>query len=130
MKEVDKAGMKRLVILSIVKMSGKAILITMIAGMVIGAIGYKNHWDTSIAYSNAFFIAGCIMIIAGTSSRFAASQEWKIFQFINSESFRNISSIERLNFIIDASSPISLVILGVLSGTMLILIAVLVTEIF
>jgi hypothetical protein len=44
--------MKRLVIMAITKMCGEAILLTIIAGIVIGVIGNINKWDTSIRYTN------------------------------------------------------------------------------
>lgn len=115
--------MNRLVIKAIIKMCTKAIVITTIVGIVIGIIGYINKWNSSIAYSNAFFLAGCLVIVAGTSSRLGAGQEWSRFQLLYAESFRDMSSSERANFIIDASSSISLVILGLLSGILLILIS-------
>jgi ABC-type antimicrobial peptide transport system permease subunit len=74
-KGVDKAHMKRLVIKAIIKMCAKSIALTTIIGVVIGIIGYINKWNSSIAYSNAFFVGGCLLIIAGTSSRYAAGQE-------------------------------------------------------
>jgi hypothetical protein len=116
--------------MAILKMGGKAILITVLAGIIIGVIGYTNKWDTSMAYSNAFFIAGCLMIVAGTAARLSASQAWKSFQQIHAESFNHMSNSERVNFIIETSSPISLVILGLSSGIILILLAVLVTKWF
>jgi hypothetical protein len=130
LKEVDKADMKRLVIMAIIKMCGKAILLTVVAGIVIGAIGYMNKWHTSLAYSNAFFIAGCLAIVAGASSRLGAGQEWSNFQSLYAESFRDMSSSERANFIVNASSSVSMLILGLLSGILLILISVFVTKIF
>lgn len=129
-KGVDKTHMKRFVITAILKMCGKVILITTIIGVVIGIIGYINQWETSLVYSNAFFIAGCLVIIAGTSSRLGAGQSWTSFQLLSAESFRNMSSAERANFIINANSPVSLTILGVSSGILLILISWFVTKIF
>jgi hypothetical protein len=120
--------MKRLVIMAIIKMCGKAILLTVIAGIVIGAIGYVNKWDTSLAYSDALFIAGCLAIIAGAASRLGAGQGWANFRLLRAESFRDMSSSERANLIVDASSPISLVILGLLTGIFSILISVFVTK--
>jgi hypothetical protein len=111
-------------------MCGKAILLTIIAGIVIGAIGYMKKWDTSLAYSNAFFIAGCLMIVAGVSSRLGAGQQWGNFRSLYAESFRDMSSSERANFIVDASSSAGLIILGLLSGVLLILISVFVTKMF
>jgi hypothetical protein len=60
------------------------------------------------------------MIIAGTSSRYASGLDWNRFQLLNADSFRDMSSIERVLFIINENSPISLVILGILSGISLI----------
>lgn len=115
--------MDRLVIQAIIKMCAKAILITTIVGVIIGIIGYFNNWNSAIAYSNAFFLAGCLTIVAGASSRYAAGQGWSNFQRLSVESFRDLSSGEQANMIINASSPISTVILGMLSGTLLILIS-------
>ena len=122
--------MKRLVIMAIIKMCGKAILLTVVAGIVIGVIGYTKKWDTSLAYSNAFFIAGSLVIIGGAMSRLGAGREWNTFLSFHAESFRDMSSSEQANFIINASSSFSLVILGLLSGILLILISLFVTKMF
>ena len=122
--------MKRLVFLTILKLFAKAILITSIIAAAIAFIGYNREWATSIQYSNAFFIAGALMIIAGAFSRMAAGEDWNNFQLISGESFRGMSSSERANYIIDASSSVSLLLLGLLSGLLLILISVLVTQMF
>lgn len=115
--------MKRLVIQEIVKMLAKSALLAAIVGVVIGVIGTSYHWNTPIAYSNAFFIAGCILIIAGASSRFAAGQEAATNRSIHAESFRDMSLGEQVSYVVDASSPLSRVILGALSGLWLILIS-------
>ena len=122
--------MKRLVIMAIIKMCGKAILITIIVGIVIGVIGYMNKWATSLAYSNAFFIAGCLVIAAGGLSRLGAGEQWNYFQLFSAESFRDMNSGERVNFIINASSSVGTVILGLLSGILLILISLFVMKMF
>lgn len=122
--------MKRLVIRAIIQMCAKSILLTAMIGVVIGIIGYINRWNSSIAYGNAFFLAGCLVIVAGGLSRLGAGQEWSNFQFLYAESFRDMSNSERANFIINASSPVSLVILGFLSGILLILISAFITNIF
>jgi len=115
--------MRRLIISIIIKTCGKAILFAAIAGIVIGVIGNLREWESPLAYSNAFFIAGCLMIVAGASSRLGAGQEWRSFQLLNAESFRDMSSGDRANFIINVSSSLSLVVVGLLSGILLILIA-------
>ncbi len=122
--------MKRLVLNAVIKICGKAILLTVLVGIVIGIIGYVNRWDTSLPYSNALFVAGCLLIIAGTASRLGAGQEWESFQRLSAESFRSMSVGERASFIVEASSPVSLAILGLLSGVLLMLISLLVMKVF
>jgi hypothetical protein len=130
LKVVGDAHMNRLVAMAILKMIGKAATLTTIAAIVIAVIGNRNAWDTSIKYSNAFFITGAFFIVAGASSRLAAGQEWNLFLTTYAESFRDLGASERANAIVSASSSFNLVILGFLSGISLIIISVLVTKIF
>ena len=130
LKEVDKAHMKRLIILTLIKMCGEAILLALTVGIVIAVIGNINNWDTSIAYSNAFFIAGCLLVVTGGMSRLLAGQEWTRYQLFSAESFHNMKSGEQANFIINASSSYRLVILGLLSGILLIIISAILTKPF
>lgn len=116
--------MNRHIFKIIIKMIGEAILLAIIVGIVILGIGHIKNWETTLLYCNAFFIAGCFLIVAGTSTRYTAGQNWRVFQFLHAESFRQMSSGDRANFIIDASSSGHLVILGLLSGGLLILISV------
>jgi hypothetical protein len=125
-----KALMKRPILKVMIKMCSTAILISILVGILIGIIGNLNKWDTSIKYSNAFFIAGALVIIAGFSSRLSAGQDWKISQQLNAESFRNMSVSEQAGSIVKASNSVRLVVLGFLSGILLILASVLVTILF
>jgi hypothetical protein len=122
--------MNRLVMITILKLCGEAILIALIVGIVIGVIGNQNKWDTSRAYSDAFFVAGCLLMVAGGLSRMASGQEWGSFHLLYAESFRDMSSSERANYIINASSSWRLVILGLLSGILLILVSALVLKLY
>lgn len=115
--------MKRLVIMTVFKMFGEAFLIALFVGIVIVIFGNLKKWDTPFEYSNAFSIAGFLVIIAGASSKLGASQEWNDFKGLYAESFRDMNPGERANFIVNASSSVRLVILGLLSGIMLILIS-------
>jgi hypothetical protein len=126
LKGVDKTHMKGSVILAVIKLGGEAILLTFLAGIVIGIIGSLRKWDTSVQYSNAFFIAGCLLIIGGALSRQAAGQDWHRFQLLSAESFRDMSPAERADAIVNASSPVRLVILGLTSGVLLMLISLVV----
>ncbi|MFT3895158.1 MAG: hypothetical protein QM730_26330 [Anaerolineales bacterium] len=65
--------MKRIVIREILKVFAKAALLTTLIGILIGILGDVKEWNSTITYSNAFFVAGALMIIAGASSRYAAS---------------------------------------------------------
>ena len=118
--------MKRLVFMTVIKMCGEAILISIFVGIVIVIIGNRNEWDTAVEYSNAFFIAGSLVFIAGVASRLGSGQERSYSQGLYMESFRDMSPGERGNFIVNTSSSLRLVILGLLSGVLLILISQLV----
>ena len=115
--------MKRVVIEAIIKMCAKSIFLTAIIGVIIGVIGYLSQWNSSIAYSNAFFLAGCLVLIAGGLSRFASGQGFSHFQLLDAESFRGMSPGERANYIIDISSSTSNLILSLLSGLSLMVIS-------
>ena len=122
--------MKRFVGMFGIKMCGEAILLTIFAGIVIVIIGNLKKWDASLEYSNAFFIAGCLLIITGAGSRLGAGQGWNNFQLLNEVNFRNMSADERADFVLSATSSVRLVVLGFLGGIFLILTSVLVTKLF
>jgi hypothetical protein len=111
--------MNRLFFMTLIKLFGEACLIALCAAIAILIIGAWRQWDSSIQYSNAFFLAGCLIFIGGGISRMAAGQEWASFQRFGSDSFGDMSPSERANFIVEASSPVRLVIVGVLSGILL-----------
>ena len=122
--------MKRPVMMALIKMCGEALLLALLAGIVIGIMGNLNHWDTALEYSDAFFIAGSLLIIAGASSRLAAGQDLEHFRGLYADSFRNMSPGERVEYIVNASSSVRLVVIGLLSGVLLILISELVAILF
>ena len=122
--------MDRTVVKAILKMCAKAALLAAVVGAVVGVIGYVNKWEGQYAYSNAFFLAGCLLIIAGASSRYNAGQGWNVFQQFQAESFRGMSRSEQARFIIDTSSSVSTVILGVLSGIFLIILSAMAAYLF
>ncbi len=107
---------RRQVMIAISKLCGEAFIITILAGIAILILGNLNQWDSSMKYSNAFFIAGALVIIAGLSSRMAAGREWNTFQRVTGETFRGISPAERANYIVEASSSLRLVVVALLSG--------------
>jgi hypothetical protein len=122
--------MKRLVIIAILKLCGEAILLAILVGIVIAIIGNLNKWDTPIQYSNAFFIAGCLVIVPGVMSRLRAGEEWYYFQSYSAESIRDMSPDERASFVVNTSTSLRHIILGLLTGILLILTSVLVMKLF
>jgi len=77
----------------VIKMCAEAILIAILAGTVIVIIGNLKKWDTSLAYSNAFFSAGCLLIIPGAASRLGADQRLNNFRLLNAGILRTSSVI-------------------------------------
>lgn len=122
--------MKKLVVLTIVRLLGSSILLAGLAGIVIVIIGATKEWNTSLPYSNAFFIAGSLMIIAGGSSRLGAGQEWQASQKLHAESYRDLSGVDQANFIVSASASFRPVILGFVSGILLIIISFVLPKFF
>ena len=123
--------MKRSVIKALLKICGKAILLTTIAGIIIVIIGNSNGWNTSIAYSNAFFVAGVIIITGGLASRLNTNQDTHQFRlFSSAESFRNMSTSERRDYIAYALGPTNLVVVCLLSTILLMLISELIAKMF
>ena len=120
----------RSILLAILTLIAEAFLLALMVGIAIGVLGYLRQWDSSLAYSDAFFIAGSLAIVAGALSRFAASQERNSFQLISAEGFRGMSASERANLIIDVSSSFRHVILGLLTGIFLFLLSVLAARLF
>lgn len=120
--------MKRQVMIAAIKLCVEAVLTTVLTVIAIVILGNLNQWDTPMQYSNAYFMAGALVIIGGLSSRMAASQEWSFFQKLGGEGFGDMSPTERANFIVEVSSSLRLVIVGLLSGVSLMIISSLVWE--
>ncbi len=115
--------MNRGIILAVLQLCGKAVLFAVLGAAVVGIIGTLNKWNTPLQYSNAFFIAGCLLIVAGPVSRLSAGQQWDHYQRIYSESFRAMSGPQRANFIIEASNSASTLVIGILSGVLLVIVS-------
>jgi hypothetical protein len=122
--------MKRFVIMTILKLCAKILFLTIVIAGLIGVLGYAKQWDSPITYSNAFFIAGGLMIIAGGMSRLAAGEDWKVYQLISAESFRGMSSGDRANFVVEVSSQLSTMLLGVLTGVSLLILSAVAAYLF
>lgn len=122
--------MNRSVMIAFGRLCGEALLFTVVAIIIVGVMGNLNQWDTSAKYSNAFFIAGALVIIGGLSSRMAAGRDWDEFQRIDAASFRGMSPAERANLIVEASSSLRLVIVALMSGIFLIILSLLVWDLF
>jgi hypothetical protein len=60
--------MKHSVLSTVLKFCVESLFIAIGVALIVLLIGYLNKWGDPIKYSNAFFIAGCLLIIAGTST--------------------------------------------------------------
>lgn len=113
---------------ALIKLAAKSLFFTAAIGSAVCLLGYVSHWETSLAYSNAFFLAGCFVLIAGTATQFAAQADYsQTFRF---ERFREMSFREQADLIADSTGAFSRVALGVSSGVCLALIAVLIEKLF
>lgn len=122
--------MKHPIILSILKICGEVLLLTLVVGLLVGLVGLLSRWDTPRAYSNAFFIAGALVFVGGAASRLGAAQEWTTSVLIHPETFRDLTGAERTGRIMETASSFRLVILGLLSGILLCLISEFVAILF
>ena len=114
---------------AILKWCVKVIILTTIIGVIVVIIGNRSGWNTSIEYSNAFFIAGVFVIAGGLASRLGASQDVNQFRLLSStKGFRDKS--KQLDFIANTRGSTNLVVLSLLSGILLILTSVLISKMF
>ena len=120
---IGRGRMQRLIVEAVLKLCGKAILFAVLGAIVVGILGILGKWPGPLEYSNAFFIAGSLLIVAGTVSRLSAGQQWDHYQRIYSESFRSMSGPQRANFIIEASNSVSTLVIGILSGVLLVIVS-------
>lgn len=122
--------MKRLILIAGARLFGEALVITLVVGLIVWLIGYLRAWDSPMNYSNAFFVAGCLVFIAGAASRMGTGQEWFSTRLIHAESFRGMSGSDQARTLMEASSSFRLVILGLVSCILLTLISELVPILF
>ena len=116
---------------AILKICGEAIVLTLIAGAVIGIIGSSNAWNTARAYSDAFFLASFLVITGGLAARLGTSQDTNQFRLLAaSESFRKMNMSERLDLIANTRGSTNLVIVCLLSGVLLMIISELIAKMF
>ncbi len=120
---IGRGRMQRQIVEAVLKLCGKAILFAVLGAIVVGILGILGKWPGPLEYSNAFFIAGCLLIVAGPVSRLSAGQQWDHYQRIYSESFRSMSGPQRANFIIEASNSASTLVIGILSGVLLVIVS-------
>lgn len=119
--------MDRQTLASVSRMGREAAGVCVLAAIGVAVMGYIRQWNTAIEYSDAFFIAGSLVIIAGASSRVAAGASWDIHQRFHAESMQGQGLGEQINSVVSASSPWRLVILGFVSGVALMVVSVLVS---
>jgi len=117
------------VIKAILKWCVEVIILTTIIGVILVIIGNSSGWNTSIAYSNAFFVAGVFVIAGGLASRLGASHDINQFRLLSStKGFRDKS--KQQDFVANTRGSTNLVFLSLLSGILLILSSVLISKMF
>lgn len=122
--------MKRQIILNVLKVVGQAVIITLIAALIILIVGFLKHWQTSIQYSNAFFIAGSVLIIVGGLSKFSAAAGRAPPQNSPTETHPEPSPGEQSTQVVKPSSTSRLLAIGVISGFLCFIVSALITKIF
>ena len=122
--------MKTSVAMAIARVVGKAVLFTIAVALVVGIIGYLYKWDSSRTYSDAFLVAGVLVVLGSVSSQMGMAQDWHYSQQIFSESFRTMSSADRAHYVINVSKSPGLASLGLMSGFLLIAISALLAILF
>jgi hypothetical protein len=122
--------MNRFVMTDILRMAGRVAVVTVIAVIIIALLGLINQWDSSTPYSNAFFIAGAIMIAGGVGTKMRAGEDWTSTQEIHPESLSGMTGEQQSRLVLNPSNSTRLAIMGMGSGTLLVLMSLLVLRLF
>ncbi len=120
--------MKKIIKKPIFKLFLEAVLLTLLIGSTIAVVGFVQKWESSVPYSETFFIVGLLIIVVGVLSRLTAGQGLLIFPWLNAESFRNKSGGDRVRQILQVDNPIRFVILCLLMGIFLVVISLIVAR--
>src|SRR5512138_2031704 len=104
--------MKRTISAVILKLGGEAVLLAIVGALVVGLLGRLGRWDTSLQYADAFFIAGCLLIVAGTASKLARSQDTPAFQWLETSAFHDLNANQQEGYVSDMGHSLRVVVVG------------------
>ncbi len=118
-------------IYSIFTSSFKAILVALVLSILIYILGVLFNWKTSLEYSNAFFIAGAIAIIAGAGSVMGGFQLRGDHRILYPQSAGDMDIEKRSDTLIkDSIHSYQTTILGAICGFVLIAISIIINTYF
>jgi uncharacterized membrane protein len=111
------------------RLFGKVLAATAIIALIILLLGYFLQWNEPVRYSNAFFLAGAIVIVLGVLSITGGFAQRANFQMTYAESAGNANIAERnQRTAADITQRYGSMILLMITGILLIVIAVVIGE--
>ena len=108
--------MKQRFVVALTTLLVQAAALCVLAGLIVGVVGYGRQWKTALEYANGLFVVGTMAIVGGLFTR---------LDFVNRSLAlgRNPRMGGPPDTEVEIRYPWQTVILGVLSGTLLIAIA-------
>jgi hypothetical protein len=110
---------------------GIALGLALLISLVILMVGFVLKWNTSVQFSNAFFVAGAIAIVIGTFSVTGGFEQRANFGMTYAESAGQASISERTQrMMADINQRYGVLILMIGTGILLIAISVAISRLF
>jgi hypothetical protein len=115
----------------IVRLLALTFVLACVIGLVMGAIGWLLHWNSTTQWSNGFFGAGAILIVLGLLSVMGGFGMRSDFKMLYSQSAGDMNTLERSKrWIADMTQGYGLFLFLLLPGIYLIGVSILVANIF
>lgn len=115
----------------VLRLVGIAFGLTFLISSIVVFTGFVLHWNTSVQFSNAFFVAGAIAIVVGTLSVTGGFEQRGNFGMTYAESAGQASLSERTQrMMADINQRHGFLLLMIATGSLLIAISVIVPRLF
>lgn len=109
----------------VLRLLGSILGLTLLVSLVVVGIGMFAHWNTTVQFSNGFFVAGMIVIVFGILSVAGGFQQRANFPLTYAETASQASISERTQrMMADINQRYGTMILMLGSGILLIVISV------
>jgi hypothetical protein len=109
----------------ILRLMGTVLGLALLTSVVILVVGLVFKWNTSVQFSNAFFVAGAIAIVIGTFSVTGGLEQRGNFAMTYAESAGNASISERAQrMMADINQRYGVLILMIATGLVLIAVSI------